>query len=101
LHHYSAYTYQDLLNEKSIIFYILLDEAMIIQAQDYYDRLYASVFSRMDKQTIKKQLRKVSNIINQEDKEASDIMKDRQQLRELLKKSVNKRPQRESDDKGK
>jgi hypothetical protein len=70
------------MDEKAIVFYLLLEEAMIAHAEEYYDRLYASIFHKQKPNTIKKQLNKISKII--EDKKESDIMEDRAKLKNIM-----------------
>jgi hypothetical protein len=89
LHHYRAYTYQDLLKEKAIIFYVLLDEAMIIEAEDNYFTLYSSIFNKFKNNIVSEKLKKLSRIFAgdiADDNREHDIIKDREQLKNILKK---------------
>lgn len=61
---------------------------MITKAENYYDLLYANIFNKMKTQTIKQKLKSISRII--EDDVENDIMKDREELRNLIK-SFNKK----------
>lgn len=64
---------------------------MITKAENYYDLLYSSIFNKLKPQTIKQKLKSVSRII--EDDVESDIIKDRDELRNLIK-SFNKNKSR-------
>lgn len=75
---------------KAISFNIMLDEAMIIEAEQNYFSLYSSIFHKLKPQEIKNKLNRLTKIFTEEgEKEPDDIIKDRQSLKELLK---NKRP---------